>query len=212
MKIHVFVFNPFQENTYLVADESGKCLIIDPGMADEAEAHILFDFIEKHNYSPELIVNTHCHLDHILGNQSCVNRFSIPILASEGELAMLDRAPSASLMWGVPYRISPNPDRFIKNGERISIGQLEFVIADVPGHSPGHVALIERNQKAIFSGDVLFRGSIGRSDLPGCDGQLLLQSIRGTLYQFPDDFVVYSGHGPETTIGEEKKHNPFVRG
>jgi len=212
MQIHVFTFNPFQENTYVAADEAGRCLIIDPGMADVEEDEILFGLIEKQGYLPVMVVNTHCHIDHILGNKSCVERYSVPLVVSQAELPMLERAPSASLMWNIPYRPSPDTNQFIAEGDVLEAGDLRFDVLDVPGHSPGHLALVHRESQVVFSGDVLFRGSVGRTDLPMCDADALFLSIRTKLYTLPDAYVILPGHGPETTVGEEKRTNPFVRG
>jgi len=211
MTVHLFTFNPFQENTYLLADEKGQCVIIDPGMSNEEEDLVLFDWITQKQFHPIMVVNTHCHIDHILGNKSCVERYAIPLLASKKELVMLDRAPAASLMWNIPYRLSPMPTGYLSEGETLEAGSLSFDVLEVPGHSPGHLALVNHADRIVISGDVLFRGSIGRTDLPLCDGPLLLQSIREKMYVLPEDYVVLPGHGPETTIGHEKASNPFVR-
>lgn len=210
MKIHVFTFNPFQENTYIAADASGTCVIIDPGMMDAQEDNILFGFIEQAGYTPKCILNTHCHLDHILGNKACRERYSVPLIASRNELPMLERAPSASLMWGVPYRESPLPDQFVSEGDVVTAGDMEFSVLDVPGHSPGHVAFVHREMERVFSGDVLFLGSVGRTDLPMSDATQLVKSIREKMYALPEGFVILPGHGPETTVGHEKRNNPFV--
>lgn len=212
MELHAFAFNPFQENTYIVADVSGLCFILDPGMVDEEEDEELFSFIDKKGYRPVMIINTHCHLDHILGNRSCAERYGLPLIASRGELPILERAASASLMWGVPYRESPLPAQFIAEGDLLPLGAMQWTVLDVPGHSPGHIALVHHGTGTILSGDVLFKGSIGRTDLPMCDHAQLLRSIGEKMYTLPDHYMVYSGHGPATTIGVEKRINPFVRG
>ncbi len=211
MNIAQFTFNIFSENTYLLFDETNQCVIVDPGMTDENEDEILFDFIKEKNLIPVLVLNTHCHIDHILGNASSCKTYRIPLVAHKLELETLKRGPVASLMWNVPYRESPQPDRFIDEGDQIQFGNTTLDILFLPGHAPGHIAFIHPADKVIIGGDVLFRGSVGRVDLPGCNPSDLVHSIQEKLYRLPDDFVVYPGHGPETTIGEEKKNNIFVR-
>ncbi|MFN0032772.1 MAG: MBL fold metallo-hydrolase [Flavobacteriales bacterium] len=211
MHLTQFTFNPFQENTYIVYDDTQEAIIIDPGMMDEDEDAQLFEYIAEKNLKPAMVVNTHCHLDHILGNASACARFSIPLLAHRLELPMLDRASSASLMWNVPYRLSPAPSRFLDEGDEVTFGHTRFRLLLVPGHAPGHIALVCDDEKLVIAGDVLFRESVGRVDLPMCNAQDLVYSIQQKMYALPDDYTVHSGHGPETTIGHEKEHNAFVR-
>jgi hydroxyacylglutathione hydrolase len=211
MNIAQFTFNAFAENTYLIFDDAGSCLIIDPGMSSPEEDEVLFDFIAEKSLKPSKLINTHCHIDHILGNASCVLKYGIELFAHELELPTLERAPAASLMWDIPYRISPLPHHFLSEGDQVSLGDGTFQIIHVPGHAPGHIALIEMQEGLVIAGDVLFRQSVGRVDLPGCNAKDLIRSIQDKLYQLPDHFVVYPGHGPETTIGYEKEHNTFVR-
>ncbi len=180
-------------------------------MTDADEDKILFDFIAEMELRPIMVVNTHCHIDHILGNSSVCDQYKISLLAHRLELPMLERAPSASLMWNVPYRLSPLPVQFLDEGDVVSFGNSHFRILFVPGHSPGHIALINDEEKLVISGDVLFRGSVGRVDLPMCNAGDLVKSIQEKIYKLPNDYSVYSGHGPETTIGWEKENNSFVR-
>lgn len=211
MKIIQFTFNPFSENTFLLYDETSQCAIIDPGMTDEEEDSVLFDAIEAQGLKPASILNTHCHLDHILGNASCASRYNIPLYAHRDALSSMDIAPAASLMWGVPYRESPRPTKFLQEGEKIHFGNTTLDILFTPGHAPGHVVFVNHAKRCVIGGDVLFRGSVGRVDLPGSVASDLVCSIREKLYTLPEDYVVYPGHGPETTIGEEKRSNAFVR-
>lgn len=211
LRIAQFTFNAFSENTYIVSDENGVSIIIDPGMTDEEEDTILFDYIKDENLSPQLILNTHCHLDHILGNSAVANRYGIEMHCHALEIPVIERASATSLMFGISYRPSVMPSHTISAGERISIGDITFDTLFVPGHAPGHLAFVCHEERVIFSGDVLFKGSVGRVDLPGCNATDLVQSIQTTMYRLPDDYVVYSGHGPHTTIGEEKTGNIFVR-
>jgi hydroxyacylglutathione hydrolase len=210
MKITTFTFNPFSENTYLLEDESGDCCIVDPGMVDEAEDDLLFQYISKNGLNVKLLLNTHCHIDHILGNSSVKTAYNVGLWASKKELPVLEMAPAASMMWDVPYRISPQPERFIDESDTIEFGSSRLEILFVPGHSPGHLAFLSHEDKAIIGGDVLFKRSIGRTDLPGCNAAHLTASILNKFYTLPNDYVVYPGHGDPTTIGEEKVHNPYV--
>lgn len=211
MNIQIFNFNAFQENTYLIYDSTNECVIIDPGMTDEEEDAILFDFIEQKGLTPKMILNTHCHIDHILGVAAAKAKFNIPFIAHEKDMSMIERAGSAALMWNIPYRECPNPDRFIDEGEVIQIGEMKFDTLFVPGHAPGHLAFVCHQEKVVISGDVLFKGSVGRVDLPGCNKLDLIKSIQEKMYKLPDDYAVFSGHGEHTTIGAEKKTNHFVR-
>ncbi|MFM9986293.1 MAG: MBL fold metallo-hydrolase [Flavobacteriales bacterium] len=211
MQIAQFTFNPFQENTYVLYDESGECLIVDPGMSEGDEEKILFDFIGEQNLKPILVVNTHCHIDHILGNESACRKFDVGLAIHKLDLPMLERAHVASQMWGISYRESPAPSRFLEEGEELRFGNTILKVLFTPGHAPGHIVLISELDKSIIAGDVLFRGSVGRVDLPLCNASDLVHSIQQKMYRLPDDYVVYPGHGPETTIGEEKSHNAFVR-
>lgn len=211
MHIERFTFNPFSENTYVISDESGECLIIDPGMSDEDEDEELLTYIRSNQLTPVALLNTHCHLDHILGNGTIKAKFGIPFMAHRNELAMLERAPAASLMWDVPYRMSPVPDKYIDEPDSVFLGEHELKILFVPGHAPGHLAFVSHTEKWIIGGDVLFQGSVGRVDLPGSNGKELVSSIQNKLYTLPDDYVVFPGHGGTTTIGSEKKHNVFIR-
>jgi hydroxyacylglutathione hydrolase len=211
MRLAQFTFNPFSENTYVVFDDTKEAIIIDPGMADSDENELLFEFIEEQGLKPVKIINTHCHLDHILGNAAAVDKYNIPIYCHKSELPMLERAGAASLMWNVPYNLSPNPSGFLEEGDVVSFGQTELEVLFVPGHAPGHIALVCHKERLVLAGDVLFRGSVGRVDLPMCNAADLVRSIQQKMYTLPNDYTVYSGHGPETTIGYEKEHNSFVR-
>jgi hydroxyacylglutathione hydrolase len=210
-RIAQFTFNAFSENTYVIADSKGNAIIIDPGMTDVSEDSILFDYIEEEKLAPHLILNTHCHLDHILGNTAVAERYNIHMRCHALELPVIERAASTSLMFGIPYRPTVMPAQTIEENEVISAGDISFEVLFVPGHAPGHLAFVCHEEKVVFSGDVLFKGSVGRVDLPGCNAADLVRSIQTKMYALPDDYVVYSGHGPQTTIGDEKQENFFVR-
>jgi glyoxylase-like metal-dependent hydrolase (beta-lactamase superfamily II) len=210
-RIAQFTFNAFSENTYIIADSKGNAIIIDPGMTDVSEDSILFDYIEEEKLAPQLILNTHCHLDHILGNTAVAERYNIAMRCHALELPVIERAASTSLMFGIPYRPTVMPAQTIEENEVISVGDISFNVLFVPGHAPGHLAFVCHEEKVVFSGDVLFKGSVGRVDLPGCNAAHLVHSIQTKMYALPNDYVVYSGHGPQTTIGDEKSENFFVR-
>jgi hydroxyacylglutathione hydrolase len=210
-RIAQFTFNPFSENTYVIADSAGNAIIIDPGMLDISEDSMLFEYIEEEGLAPRIILNTHCHLDHILGNTAVAERYGIEMRCHALELPVIERAASTSLMFGIPYRPSVLPTKTIEEHEVISVGDITLETLFVPGHAPGHLAFVCRDEQVVFSGDVLFKGSVGRVDLPGCNAAHLVESIQTKMYALPDDYVVYSGHGPQTTIGDEKRDNFFVR-
>lgn len=195
----------------MLFDETHSCVIIDPGNNNDAEDRELFDAIVARSLKPVAIINTHCHLDHILGNLVCKNRYNIPVLMHRKDLPILNLAEQSSQLWGVSFRGAPEPDGFIQDGENYTFGNTTLQTFLVPGHSPGHIALYHAPSSNLIAGDVLFKGSTGRVDLPFCNGADLCRSIQEKLYTLPDETTVWSGHGPETTIGEEKQSNPIVR-
>lgn len=209
-QIHNFVFSPFMENTYVVADDDGQCVVIDPGCYEEAEFEQLQTLLREKEFSPARLLNTHCHLDHIFGNRAVQDQYGLPLEAHAGEQDNLKNAREYGLMFGIPDVQSPMPGRWIEEGETIALGQLSFKVLFAPGHSPGHVCFWNEAENYIIGGDVLFRQGIGRTDLPGGNHQQLLESIHQVLFQLPDDCTVYAGHGPTTTIGYEKRYNPFL--
>jgi hydroxyacylglutathione hydrolase len=210
-RIAQFTFNPFAENTYVIADSKGNAIIIDPGMTDTSEDSILFEYIEEEKLVPQLILNTHCHLDHILGNSATAERYAIEMRCHALEIPVIERAAATSLMFGIPYRPSVLPAKTIEEHEVISVGEISLEVLFVPGHAPGHLAFVCHDEQVVFSGDVLFKGSVGRVDLPSCNAEHLVHSIQNNMYSLPENYVVYSGHGPQTTIGDEKRDNFFVR-
>lgn len=208
--VKCFTFNPFQENTYVVYDETNTCVIIDPGMYDEAEQHQLLDFLEKKQLKPTFLLNTHCHIDHIFGNAFIKNTFNIPFYAHVLELENIERAISYANMFGVQMKAQPQPDVFIEPDMEIKWGNTTFNTLFTPGHSAGSVCFYNAKNNYVISGDALFQGSIGRTDLPGGDYHTLINSIKTQLLPLPENTKVHSGHGSETTIGIEKEHNPFL--
>lgn len=210
LHIKSFTFNPFQENTYLAYDESGTGVLIDSGCFEKWEKSELRDFIEKNGIRLTHLLNTHCHIDHVLGNAWAKRTFGIPLLIHQNEISVLKSVEIYASNYGFSGYESSEPDGFLVEGESIMAGDEELKILFVPGHAPGHVAFYHKASKRCIAGDTLFRGSIGRTDLPGGNHDLLLKKIKSELFTLPDETIIYSGHGPETSISFEKIHNPFV--
>jgi len=210
LKIKVFTFSPIEENTYILYNERSECLIIDPGCYFPEEQQELKDFIEMNGLIPKMLLNTHCHLDHVFGNKFVAETYGLPLHLHPREEVVLQFAPTSGLMYDLPFDNYQGKFIFLNEGEKVTIGGDELEIILAPGHSPGSICFYSKAQKFIIGGDVLFNGSIGRTDLPLGDHQTLLNSIKQKLFVLPDEVVVYSGHGPETMIGNEKKFNPFV--
>ncbi len=203
--------NAFQENSYLVFDETGECVVIDPGVSNSYEETMLLRLIEEKKLKPVLLVNTHCHIDHILGNQFVSDKFNLGLGIHEKEQIILAAAEDRSKAWGIPYTPSPMPSYWLKEGEVLKFGNSELEIRFVPGHAPGHVIFISHTDKFVIAGDTLFNGSIGRTDLPYGDFNVLEKAIKEQMYTLTDEYEVYPGHGPSTSIGAEKRSNPFIR-
>lgn len=209
LQIKSFVFNAFQENTYVLFDETNECVVVDPGCYEKFEKDELADFIEQNKLDVKLLLNTHCHIDHILGNDFVKDRYKTKLYIHPNEGPVLGAAKVFASMYGIHAYRETTPDVYMEEGMAIGFGNQQFTVLFVPGHSPGHVAFYNKEAKIVMGGDVLFRSSIGRSDLPGGNSSTLIESIHQKFFTLPDDVVVYSGHGPETTIGFEKKTNPF---
>jgi glyoxylase-like metal-dependent hydrolase (beta-lactamase superfamily II) len=208
--IHFFTFNPIGENTYILYDETKECVIIDPGCYDDRERADLVNFIENNKLKPVKLLNTHCHLDHVFGNAFVSEKYNLKLAAHQLEIPVLDAFLRSASMYGLNAEPSPEIATFLQEGDLVQFGTSSLEIAFTPGHSPGSITFYNKTQQFMISGDVLFYGSIGRSDLPGGNHQLLLDSIRTKLLPLGDSFKVYSGHGPSTTIGFERKNNPFL--
>jgi hydroxyacylglutathione hydrolase len=209
LKIHSFVFNPFQENTYVLYDDTNQCVIIDPGCFEEDEKGELSDFIENNQLQVKFLLNTHCHVDHVLGNYFVKEKYKVPFLIHKNDEQVLRAVKVYASNYGFHHYQETTPDNYFEEGEVINFGNQSLRVLYVPGHSPGHVAFYEEQSKTIIGGDVLFYNSIGRTDLPGGNFDTLINSIHQKLFTLPDDITVYPGHGPETTIGYEKRTNPF---
>jgi glyoxylase-like metal-dependent hydrolase (beta-lactamase superfamily II) len=211
LNINFFTFNAFDENTYVIFNEKKQCWIIDPGMYDKRETARLIAFIEEKHLEPLAIINTHTHLDHIFGVQALIDKYNIPFGIHKLELPVLDMAEASGAMFGVPISEVPVPTFFIKEGEPLKLGDDVLDVFLTPGHSPGSLSFYYPKGRWVVAGDVLFAGSIGRTDLPGGSFETLIHSIRTHLFTLPPETTVLSGHGPATQIGEEKAHNPFLR-
>jgi hydroxyacylglutathione hydrolase len=210
LTVQRFTFNPVQENTYVVYNEKGHCCIIDPGCYFASEEEQLKEFVEQNRLTPVLLLNTHCHLDHIFGNYFIHKTFGLPLHLHKLEKPVLDYGPAAGQLWELPFVNYDGELKFLEDDDVITIGDDELKVLFTPGHSPGHVSYYSKENKFILSGDVLFEGSVGRTDLPGGDFAVLQETIKTRLYTLPEDTVVYSGHGNTTTIGDEMKSNPYV--
>ena len=203
-------FNPFQENTYIVYDETGECIIFDPGCINADEEQKLVQTISDNKLKPVKFINTHCHLDHVFGNKFVADTYSLPLGIHKGELIVLESVPAVCKAYGLPLPVpSPMPEYFIEEGEIISFGNSELKVLFTPGHSPASLCFYNSKDAFVIAGDVLFRDSIGRTDLPGGGHQTLLNSVKTQLFVLPDDVEVWPGHGPSTKVGYEREHNPF---
>jgi hydroxyacylglutathione hydrolase len=209
MEIYKLVFNPIDVNTYILADESGDCAIIDCGCYDRGEFIELTDLIEEKKLKPVLLLNTHCHLDHIFGNRFMLEKYNLGTFCHKEDERNRDNAVNHAIMFGLSMEIPPVPAGFLTDNQTVSFGTTELVVLHVPGHSHGSVAFYSRNNKTVFTGDALFAGSIGRTDLPGGNYETLINSIIKKLFTLPAETVVYPGHGNETTIGTEIESNPY---
>lgn len=210
LQIKTFTFNPFYENTYILFDETKEATIFDPGCFDKKEKESLSNFIESQGLKVTQLINTHCHIDHVLGNAYVKNTYKVPFWIHRNELPVLKSVKVYAPNYGFPGYEEAEPDAFIDEKQKLTIGNQTLDILFVPGHAPGHLVFYHSASGICLAGDALFQGSIGRTDLPGGDHQTLLNSIKRESFNLPEDTIVYPGHGPETTIGEEKENNPFV--
>ncbi len=210
IQIQGFTFNPFEENTYILYDETKECVIIDPGCYNTHERQELADFIKSEELKPVKLLNTHCHVDHVLGNSFVAKKYNIGLEIHKDDLVVLKSLPQVSHLYGLNAEESIEPKNFLNEGDIVKFGNSSLEILFTPGHSPGSICFVSKEDKFIIVGDVLFYGSIGRTDLPGGDHEALLSNIREKLFVLGDDFAVFSGHGEQTSIGFEKKNNPFL--
>lgn len=210
IKIKIFTFNAYGENTYVLFDETNECVIIDPGMYEGFEQNELVSFIKENNLKPVLLLNTHCHLDHIFGNKFVFDTWGLKPQFNKGELQVLQAVPGYAPQMGFThYELSPEPDNYLGETGTVKFGDSTLELIFAPGHSPAHLCFYSTADNFLIGGDVLFYQSIGRTDLPGGNHQQLIDNIKTKLFILPNDCKVYPGHGPSTTIGFEKQNNPF---
>ncbi|MBP3682920.1 MAG: MBL fold metallo-hydrolase [Rikenellaceae bacterium] len=209
--IALFCVNPFQENTYVVADKAtGRCIIIDAGCSNERETSAVIDYIRSNRLEAEMIVGTHGHIDHIMGVQTLKEELGIPYALSSDDRFLVESAAQQAAMFGLKVPVTPSIDIDLKERDEITFGQTVLKVIPTPGHTPGHVCLFHEEGRMLFTGDTLFRESIGRTDLPGGDYSWIMRSILDRIVPLGDDVVFHAGHGPSSDIGHEVLYNPFV--
>ena len=212
LKLEYLVFNPFAENTYVVYDDdTQECVIIDPGCDTVGAENQLFGFIDSHRLKPILAINTHGHLDHIIGNPAVKQKYGIPVAAHPNVKADFQRSKQQSLLFGIPFHGECElPDRWLSDGEVIKVGNSTLEVISTPGHAEGSISLYAQMEGWVFTGDALFCRSIGRTDFAGGNYETLRTSIKERLFRLPDDTEVFSGHGETTTIFDEQRYNMFI--
>lgn len=209
--IEIFMVSPFQENTYLLYDNTQKAIIFDPGFYDTTEQQKLIDFVQEKQLIIKKVINTHCHIDHIYGNAFVKKQFGVELYINQNDEFLLQMAQQQCDLFGLNPIENTTPEHYLTEKDTIKFGESELKIIHVPGHSPGSLVFYNETQKFLICGDVLFNGSIGRSDLPQGNQKLLVSSIKNKLLLLDNETIVFPGHGPHTTIGDEKKHNPFLK-
>lgn len=208
--LHIFTFNPFQVNTYLLYDNSGECIIIDPGCYSREEKSEFQNFITNNKLKPKYCINTHCHIDHVAGNNFIADTYSLKPMIHKESLKFLKHLKEKGQFYGFKMEDPVFPELYLSEGDQIETQNISLKVIYTPGHADGSICLLNEHEKYIISGDVLFLESIGRTDFETGDYELLAENIRQKLFTLPDDYIVYPGHGPETSIGHEKKFNPFL--
>lgn len=211
MKIKVFEFSPIQENTYVLYDDSKSCIIIDPGCYFDYERDELVQFIDETSLKPMMLLNTHCHLDHVFGNKFIAEKYNLIPQIHTNEKSLLEMAPASGLMYNLPFDNYQGELIYLEDGQKIIFGDDVLEVLLAPGHSPGSLCFYAEKYGFLIGGDVLFQNSIGRTDLPGGNHETLIRSIKERILVLPDQTIVYSGHGPSTTVGRERMNNPFLQ-
>ncbi len=209
MKIYRGVFSPIQVNTYIITGNETDCIIVDCGCYGETEERKLDEMLASMGLNPVMLIDTHCHLDHVFGNRFMLERYWLRPKFHESDIYNYRNAPQISLMFGLTMEAPPEPEEYLADGDLITAAGITLQVIHVPGHSPGGIVLYSTEDAVVFTGDALFAGSIGRSDLPGGDHEQLMENIRERLFTLPPETVIYPGHGPESTIDVEMKSNPF---
>lgn len=212
MDIKAFCFNPFYENSYILSNEEKEAWIIDPGCSNKSEESELEDYLTENGFNLSRVLLTHAHIDHILGLNFIYKRYGLKAEFHIGELTVMNSATTVAMMYGIPYINAPHIETYIIDNQILKFGNEELICLLTPGHSPASLCYYNIKDRIIIGGDVLFEGSIGRTDLPGGDYNTLISSIRNRLLILPNDVTVYPGHGGLTTIGQEKLSNPFLNG
>ena len=211
LTVKTFQFSPIQENTYLLYNEFNDCIIIDPGCYDDAEKDILNSFIYENKLNAKILLNTHCHLDHVFGNKMVAEKYNLKPQFHQNEIPVLAFAPTSGLMYNLPFDNYVGDCIYLIEQDTIALCKDELSILFTPGHSPGSLSFYSKNDGFVISGDVLFYNSIGRTDLPGGSHNTLIKSIKEKLLPLPDSTIVYSGHGQATTVGAERNNNPYLK-
>jgi len=210
LQLRSFTFNDFYENTYVLFDETKECVIIDPGCNNASEKQILSAFISENELTPIHLINTHCHIDHILGNKFVSETYGLTLISHKGEIPVLEFGDQTAAMYHIHYEKSPPIEIFVDEGDVIRFGNSDLHVLYTPGHSPASISMHSKENNLLIAGDVLFQGSIGRTDLPGGNIEVLIRMIKSKFFILPDETLVYSGHGDHTKIGIEKRSNPFL--
>jgi hydroxyacylglutathione hydrolase len=209
--IECFVFNMFYENTFVIFDETRECVIIDPGCYAQHERDKLKRFIEREKLKPVHLLNTHCHIDHVFGNRFVAETWNLPLTIPDGEQSVLDAYPRVAEMYAIPnIQQSPDAEIILKENDLVKFGNTTLKVIAAPGHSPGGICFYNEAEKILIAGDVIFQNSIGRTDLPGGNHDLLIKNIKNKVLTLPEDVKIYCGHGDSTNVGREKKSNPFL--
>ena len=210
LKIKSFTFNPYQENTYLIFDDSKEAVIIDPGNYEAYENESISKFIDENKLQLKKIILTHCHLDHCLGNKYLNEKYGAELLIPFDERDLYKNVENIATLFGFANYSHLDENEYLKEKDKIEFGDIKLDVLFLPGHSPGHLAFYFKNDNVCFSGDVLFYNSIGRTDLPGGDHDTLINSIKNKLFLLNPNTIIYPGHGQKTTLKNEMKDNPFL--
>jgi len=211
MKIKSFILNPFMINCYVYYDESSReSVIIDPAVSNDEEQNEIIDFINKNGLEINNIINTHGHIDHVMGNKWAKKTFKAQVLMNEGDIELLESISTQGSLFGLSVESQPKPDKLISDNDLISFNRCDLKVIHTPGHSLGSICLVDESNKLIFTGDTLFKNSVGRTDLPGGDTDILLNSIKNKILNYPDDYLIYPGHMGTSSIGDERRDNPFL--
>ena len=207
LKAKVYAFSPFQENTYILFNDQKKAVVIDPGMENSHEEKKFSDFLSDNDLTLEKVLLTHAHIDHVFGLNYVVDKYQVPVVMHRDSIAVLNAVPEYAKVYGFDIHFGDFKIEEVDEGDEVEFG---LKVLHIPGHVPGHLVFYHSQQAEAWVGDVLFYMSIGRTDLPGGNHRLLISGIKDKLFKLPDDVKVYSGHGPATSIGFEKTHNPFL--